>query len=91
MWHLRACSGHVAVTNVVVEVFCVCYIIMLGLSVCYIIMLGLSVLTVVGVTFLCTNRNSRFYVSLACLLILYSVDKLIIRRKVSSYKPRLLH
>ena len=41
-------------------VFCVCYIIMLGLSVCYIIMLGLSVLTVVGVTFLCTNRNSRF-------------------------------
>ena len=28
--------------------------------VCYIIMLGLSVLTVVGVTFLCTNRNSRF-------------------------------
>ena len=52
-------------------VFCVCYIIMLGLSVCYIIMLGLSVLTVVGVTFLCTNRNSRFYVSLACLLIFY--------------------
>ena len=40
-------------------VFCVCYIIMLGLSVCYIIMLGLSVLTVVGVTFLYVSDDEN--------------------------------